>query len=87
MKCKRNSRGVDVQGQDAARVTLLSRDLVSEPHALAQIFAQHGPFVAVVHCIGMLLPNSLNALASGSGSVPARGVHMVRCQCFWHEDH
>lgn len=59
---------------DAARVELVSADLVKRPNAVGEILTERGPFVGVVHCIGMLLPNQLNALASGSGSVPDEGV-------------
>ena len=53
---------------------MLSRDLVQDLGAVRNVLATHGPFSAVVHCVGMLLPNQLNALASGSGSVPAQGT-------------
>lgn len=56
------------------RLQLRARDLVQDPRATANVLAQDGPFDAVVHCVGMLLPNQLNGLASGSGSVPAPGT-------------
>lgn len=49
-------------------------DLVQEKQLVARLLAEVGPFIGVIHCVGMLLPNSLNALASGSGSVPSEGT-------------
>ena len=62
----------------AARLTLVSADLVKHPDQVGEILTERGPFVGVVHCIGMLLPNRLNALASGSGSVPGEGARVPR---------
>ena len=63
-----------IQFADTARLTMISEDLVPRPQVVSCILEQYGPLDAVVHCVGMLLPNSLNKLASGSGSEPAAGV-------------
>jgi hypothetical protein len=55
---------------------MLSRDLVQDPATVEAVLASSGPFVAVVHCVGMLLPNSLNKFASGSGSSPGAGADL-----------
>jgi nucleoside-diphosphate-sugar epimerase len=45
----------------------------TDPETAKAILAEGG-FTAVVHAVGMLLANDLNAYASGSGSVPSPGA-------------
>ncbi|KAG5178881.1 hypothetical protein JKP88DRAFT_328170 [Tribonema minus] len=54
------------------RITWLEGD-ASDAGTVARV-VQEGEFDAVVHAIGMLLDNSLNRFASGSGSVPGEGA-------------
>lgn len=61
----------------AAEVKCIAGDLIKDPELVQRTVASEGPFDAVVHAVGMILPNSLNALASGSGSKPAEGVTPV----------
>lgn len=55
----------------------ISGDLIADPDIVARTLESEGPFQGVVHAVGMILPNSLNALASGSGSKPAAGMCQV----------
>jgi nucleoside-diphosphate-sugar epimerase len=55
-------RAVDWRVGDAADPAV-ARDILAEPG-----------FVGCVHAVGMLLASDLNALASGSGSKPAKGA-------------
>lgn len=63
------------------RLKLVSADLLKDPDAVSAILDEFGPFTAVVHCVGMLLPSSLNGLISGSGSVPGEGVPLALRLC------
>lgn len=69
------------QADTQGKLTLRACDLVQDPQATATVLAQGGSFDAVVHCVGMLLPNRLNGLASGSGSIPGPGTTYQQIIC------
>ena len=61
------------QGSLLERVDWRAGDLVENPETIREILSEGG-FVGVVHAVGMLLASDLNAMASGSGSVPSPGA-------------
>mmetsp|Transcript_33052 Transcript_33052/g.52968 ORF Transcript_33052/g.52968 Transcript_33052/m.52968 type:complete len:229 (-) Transcript_33052:69-755(-) len=61
------------QGSLLSKVEWRAGDLLAAPGTVRDILAEGG-YVGCIHAVGMLLTSDLNALASGSGSMPNAGA-------------